>query len=67
MTINKGDILQCDLLRNGERFGQRIPVEVREVTRDFHTGEPVSVRVRAVVNGKERFVWVQPRYLRESI
>jgi hypothetical protein len=62
--MNVGDQMECALLKDGKRTGQYITVEIREITRHWQTGEPLSVRVRARERGKDRFVWVQAGMLR---
>lgn len=54
-----GDKMECALLKDGKPIGRTIPVEVREITSHWQTGDPVSVRVKFTRKGREGYVWVQ--------
>lgn len=60
--MKKGDVVYCDVLRDGEVSGRRVKVEVRQVkpTNGSVRVKDLSGRVPA------RFLWVQSHYLHQE-
>lgn len=60
--VSVGRKMLCDILVGGKKSGEQREVQVVEIKRAHQSQEPRSVRVKTL-EGKTRFIWVQPDFL----